>query len=285
MLQFLDGKMFSYVKGFFKSDLGTIIGSIALVAVFTLVYFFLFYYAKKRNLTQYIVASVVGILILFLVSFVLHQSLWFFVLVMVLMVIFTGVVFFAPDFMRSMFRHSWKGFTRKHTEDVGIEEVKNSVDEIIKACQRMSKMDVGAIIIIADNLADTIVDSGTAINGQISCDLIETVFFPKTALHDGALVIMDNRVLAAGCYLPLTQLTNLPREFGTRHRAAIGVSEAYPSATVIVVSEESGIISAVHDGKIKRYLDADQLRAILNCAFRLSDEGEEVKIWGLNYDE
>ncbi len=91
--------------------------------------------------------------------------------------------------------------------------------------------------------------------------------------------------MSAGCYLPLTQAHNLPREFGTRHRAAIGVSEAFPGLTAIVVSEETGIISAVHDGKIKRYLDANQLKAILECAMNLSDKGQEISIWGLREDE
>ena len=86
--------------------------------------------------------------------------------------------------------------------------------------------------------------------------------------------------MAAGCYLPLTQATNLPREFGTRHRAAIGVSTAYPDCTAIVVSEETGIISAMHDGKIKRYLDTQQLQAILDCSLGLADDSAEARIWG-----
>ena len=134
-------------------------------------------------------------------------------------------------------------------------------------------------------MSDTILDSGTKINAEISAELLETLFFPKTPLHDGAVVITDNKVISAGCYLPLTQAHNLPREFGTRHRAAIGVSEAFPSVTAIVVSEETGIISAVRDGKVKRYLDANQLKAILECAMRLSDKAAEISIWGLIDDE
>lgn len=85
--------------------------------------------------------------------------------------------------------------------------------------------------------------------------------------------------------MPLTQEDIYPREFGTRHRAAIGVSEAFPGLTAIVVSEETGIISAMHDRKVKRYLDAEQLREILYCAFGLSDEGDEERIWGWTVDE
>ena len=135
---------------------------------------------------------------------------------------------------------------------------------------------------VADTISDSILDSGTMVNATISSDLLRNLFYPKTPLHDGAVVIMNNKVVAAGCYLPLTQENIYPREFGTRHRAAIGVSEAFPTLTAIVVSEETGIISAMRDSKIKRYLDAEQLREILYSAMGLSDEGEIERIWGVD---
>lgn len=279
--------MLEFIKNFFTANSpGYIVSHIAMAVVFTAVYFLMFYYAKKRNLVSYIVWSVVVLVAVFAASFFIDTKIY--AAFAVCAVLVCGVVFFAQDFLRAMFRRSWKRWVnadRRGNMDVSIDEMKNSVSEIIKACQRMSKMDVGALIVVSDDVSDTIVESGTPINAQITSDLLETIFFPKTPLHDGAVVVMGNRVVSAGCYLPLTQAVNLPREFGTRHRAAIGVSEAYPNATVIVVSEESGIISAVHDGKIKRYLDAEQLRAVLNCAFRLSDEAEEIKVWGLVTDE
>lgn len=279
--------MLEFIKNFFTANSpGYIVSHIVMAVVFTAVYFLMFYYAQKRNLVSYIVWSVIVLVVVFVTSFFIDAKIYS--LFAVCAVLVCGVVFFAHDFLRAMFRRSWKRWVnadRTGNMDVSIDEMKNSVSEIIKACQRMSKMDVGALIVISDDISDTVVESGTPINAQITSDLLETIFFPKTPLHDGAVVVMGNRVVSAGCYLPLTQAVNLPREFGTRHRAAIGVSEAYPNATVIVVSEESGIISAVHDGKIKRYLDAEQIRAVLNCAFRLSDEAEEIKVWGLVTDE
>ena len=98
-------------------------------------------------------------------------------------------------------------------------------------------------------------------------------------MHDGAVIVKGNKILSAGCFLPLTQEAGVAKELGTRHRAALGITEE-SNVMAIVVSEETGIISAMHDGKVKRYLDAEQLREILYCAMGLSDEGEEEKIWG-----
>ena len=155
-------------------------------------------------------------------------------------------------------------------------------EEIIKACQRLSKTDTGALIIVGSDIPESITNSGIQINAEISADLLETIFFPKTNLHDGAVVIMANKVVCAGCYLPMTQDANLPREFGSRHRAAIGLSESNSDLTVIVVSEETGIISAMHNGKVKRYLDAVQLKLILDSAMGLLDHGAEETIWGID---
>src|SRR5699024_11039697 len=135
---------------------------------------------------------------------------------------------------------------------------------------------------IGDNIAESIVESGTALDADVTSELLETVFFPKTPLHDGAVIINGNRIVAASCYLPIVQDKDLPREFGTRHRAALGVSETNPAVTAIVVSEESGIISAMRDGKIKRYLDSDTLHDILVGALHISDSISEEQLWGVN---
>ena len=122
---------------------------------------------------------------------------------------------------------------------------------------------VGAIIILANgNMPKTIIDSGVIIDSEISSALIESIFFPKTPLHDGAMVINGSKVHAAGCFLPLSQEVNLPKELGTRHRAGIGITETI-SVTSLIVSEETGIISIAQGGKIKRYVDSEMLRQTL----------------------
>lgn len=274
-----------FITKFFTSgSVLDIVGRVGLLLILTTVFYVLFFYAQKCNMRTLTVIVVVGVLCVFGLSFVLPANVMIFVSLFILALIcILGVVLFSQDFHRDLFRASFK---RLDSEDeYGRDDLNDSVAEIVKACLRLSKADTGALIIVADDLSDTILDSGTRVNAEISAELLETLFFPKTPLHDGAVVITDNKIISAGCYLPLTQAHNLPREFGTRHRAAIGVSEAFPSLTALVVSEETGIISAVRDGKMKRYLDANQLKAILECAMGLADKATEISIWGVIHDE
>lgn len=275
-------KILKFIQDFFTNGETTdIIARCLLIAVMTVVYFVVFYYAKKRNLNMLIWIVCVSLAIMFVFAFFDIPRYQIYVLVLLMLIFIASLLLFAQDFRRDLFRKSRKRWLSDwHGETLGREDLQSSVEEIIKACQKMSKTDTGALILIADNVADSILDSGTPVNAKISAELLRTLFFPKTPLHDGAVVIMNNEVVSAGCYLPITQENIYPREFGTRHRAAIGVTEAYPDITALVVSEETGIISAMHDGKVKRYLDAEQLREILYCAMGLSDEGEEEKIWG-----
>ena len=278
--------MWEFIGEYFSGSAADVIARCLLIIVLTLVYFVVFYYAKKRNLNMLIWIVCISLAVMFLFAFFNVPNFSFYVLVLFLLICIASLLLFAQDFRRDLFMKSRKHKMRDvFGEGTGREELQASVEEIIKACQKMSKTDTGALIIIGDNVADSILDSGTPVNARISADLLRSLFLPKTPLHDGAVVIMDNEVVSAGCYLPITQENVYPREFGTRHRAAIGVSEAYPDITAIVVSEETGIISAMHDGKVKRYLDAEQLREILYYAMGLSDEGEQERIWGWTPDE
>lgn len=144
------------------------------------------------------------------------------------------------------------------------ERAKTCVNEIIKALQNMSKNDVGAIIVLASsNVPNQILDSGVKIDSDISSELIESVFFPKTPLHDGAMIINGTRIVAAGCFLPLSQKDNIPKDLGTRHRAGLGVSETLDVVSIIV-SEETGIISIARGGQITRYADSEMLKKVLS---------------------
>ena len=133
------------------------------------------------------------------------------------------------------------------------------VANIIKALQNMSKNNVGALIVLSKgSLPKQVLQSGVEINAEISTQMIEGVFFPKAPLHDGAMVIHGHKIQAAGCFLPLTQKTSYPKEYGTRHRAAIGITEV-ANVISLVVSEETGIISIVKQGSVTRYADYDML--------------------------
>ena len=138
-------------------------------------------------------------------------------------------------------------------------DTERCMNNIVRALQNMSKNNVGALIVLSrGNLPKQVIQSGTEIDAEVSTALIEGVFFPKAPLHDGAMVIRGHKIQAAGCFLPLTQKTSYPKEFGTRHRAAIGVTEV-SNVISLVVSEETGIISIVKQGNVTRYADYDML--------------------------
>ena len=279
--------MVEYIVKFFTTGaIDEIVARVLTVIFATVVYYTIFYHSKKRKLMPFAYILAVIVTAVFGLSFLPTDNIAFYVWFTLAMCMVASLLFFAHDLRHDVFHFSWKKhYAESGLANVSVDDLNNSVNEIIKACQRLSKTDTGALIVLCDNIPGSILDSGIRLDAEITADLLETIFFPKTALHDGAVIISANKVVAAGCYLPLTQENNLPREFGTRHRAAIGVSESYPDVTAIVVSEETGIISAMKDGQTKRYLGADQLRRIIGSAMRLTDEGEQDNIWGIIEDE
>ena len=142
-------------------------------------------------------------------------------------------------------------------------ETEGMVDEIVKAAFRLSRRKIGALIAIEREVGlKNYVERGTPIDGVVTSELLNTIFFPGSDLHDGAVVIQKERVAAAGCLFPLSEDPNLGNVFGTRHRAALGISEE-TDAIVVAVSEETGIVSFAHGGRLERPLDVEQLRALL----------------------
>lgn len=151
-----------------------------------------------------------------------------------------------------------------------------AVSEIVKATQELSKNDTGALIIVcAGSVPTNVVETGTRLNCLVSSAVLESIFNTKSPLHDGAVIIKDNTILAAGCFLPLTQRADLSHDLGTRHRAAIGISEEAPVLS-IVVSEESGIVSIVKNkGEIKRYMTSERLSEELEHAYGITFLGNK----------
>ena len=137
------------------------------------------------------------------------------------------------------------------------------IEQTVRACEVMSRERVGALIVFArDARLDDFCKTGTSIDGQVSEQLIRNIFFPKAALHDGAMIIRDGRIAAAGCVLPLSDSQRLSADLGTRHRAGVGMSEA-TDAVIIIVSEETGTISVAVGGMLKRHLAARTLEQLL----------------------
>src|SRR5438128_7647341 len=150
-------------------------------------------------------------------------------------------------------------FTRRHHGQFG----EGVYDEIVLAATTLSSTKTGALIVIERNVGlKNVTDGGVKLDAELSYDLLVSIFNPATPLHDGAVVVRRHRVAAASCFLPLSLNPRLSKDLGTRHRAALGVTED-SDAVAIVVSEETGLISFVQGGEIKRALDATKLRAAI----------------------
>ena len=148
----------------------------------------------------------------------------------------------------------------------------------VRACEEMSKMKIGALIVFArDSLMDEYYKTGTVIDAATSEQLIRNIFFPKAALHDGAMIIQDCRVYAAGCVLPLSDSNRLSADLGTRHRAAVGMSEI-TDAVIVVVSEETGVISVAVGGMLKRHLAPQTLERLLRTELCHEEKEESVRL-------
>lgn len=148
-------------------------------------------------------------------------------------------------------------------------------DEIILAATTLSSEKTGALIVIERNVGlRNLIDAGVSLDAKLSYDLLVTIFNPSTPLHDGAVIIQNERIAAASVFLPLTKNPSISRELGTRHRAAIGVTEG-SDAVSVVVSEETGLITFVESGQVKRNLDTNALRSLLLGAMEIPVVGKK----------
>ncbi len=185
------------------------------------------------------------------VNYLLHQALP--------MSLFTLVVLFQPELRRGLMRLGRNPLAQKFLRDESA-----LIEEIIRAVSNLSKEKIGALIAVEREISlSTYVEGGVFIDAEVKADLVDTIFWPGSALHDGAIVIQNERVAAAGCLFPLTENPDVSKRLGTRHRAAIGLTEETDAVT-IVVSEETGNISVGVRGHLERDLDRDSLRRILS---------------------
>jgi diadenylate cyclase len=187
-------------------------------------------------------------------------------------------VIFAPEIRRGIERLGRAGFIFGNGK--ASPGAQKSITAVVNAAIRLSDRRHGALIVLQrlDNLEE-FVHTGVVMDAQVTPELILQIFFPNTPLHDGAVVIEGGRVLAAACVMPLSAsgvLAHTPdRQLGLRHRAALGISEV-SDAVVVVVSEESGTISVVHNGRMIRRLDADRLENILRAFFTQSTQRQGI---------
>lgn len=173
------------------------------------------------------------------------------------------VVLYQPELRRVLDHLSSVSINRLLGTQRQEQEMVSVITQTVQACEIMSHEKVGALIVFArDNRLEEYFKTGTMIDGNVSEQLIRNIFFPKAALHDGAMIIRDGRVTAAGCVLPLSDSNRLSLDLGTRHRAAVGMSEV-SDAVVVVVSEETGAISVAVGGMLKRHLAPQTLERLL----------------------
>lgn len=190
------------------------------------------------------------------------------------------LIIFQPE-LRKALEHLGRGkFFAKG--DVLELELDNMLEQIDIAAAQLSKTKTGAIIVLEQEIGlNEYIETGTDIDSNITSELLLNIFIPNTPLHDGALIIRKNRIAAAGCFLPLTQNQNLSKELGTRHRAAIGVTELSDSMAIIV-SEETGVISFAMEGKLSRYFDTKSLKDIIKTNYKIKELKQPIWAkWGV----
>ena len=174
------------------------------------------------------------------------------------------VVLFQPELRNALEKMGRSRIFGKNGRKNVDDERERIVSEIVQTAVDLSKRRVGALIVFEQKTGlQDYIETGTMLNAEISAPLLENIFEPNTPLHDGAVIIRDDQIVAAACILPLAEASGVSRELGTRHRAAVGISEN-TDATVLIVSEETGIVSMARDGVLHRPLTVDGLKDILN---------------------
>ena len=194
--------------------------------------------------------------------------------------IIAAIVIFQPELRKALEQLGSRNFIANLIPDDVVKHTsQNTVEEVVKATFEMAKKKTGALIVIQqDQSLKDIEDTGIRINGLVTSALLINIFEKNTPLHDGAVVIVGDKVTSATCYLPLSD-TDISKDYGTRHRAALGVSEVTDAITV-VVSEETGKVSVAVNGALRRVQDAEALRAVLpNVAPGPADKNSRFRLF------
>ncbi|MCI5605184.1 MAG: diadenylate cyclase CdaA [Clostridia bacterium] len=230
-----------------------------------------------------------GLLVLFAVFFIsrwLHFNALNYILSGAMQIgLFAVIVIFQPE-LRSMLERVGRFKVGKIIDfavDTGGEDISMMIESVVKAAVDMSATKTGALIVIEqETRLGEYISTGTILDANVTSSLLENIFVPNTPLHDGAVIIRGNKIITAGCLLPLTANNNLSRELGTRHRAAIGLSEA-TDAIVVVVSEETGKISIARNGSLTRNLSQESLtkalKKILLQNIETTETIDKIRFW------
>lgn len=234
------------------------------VAIVVFIIYYLYRIVKQTRAAQIIKGLVIILLFMFIsqlfdmviLNFLFTNFMTYGMLIL--------IVVFQPE-LRSAFEKI--GRSSKISNVLDMEDnivIKHSISEIIKAVEIMSLKKIGVLIVIEGKTkVSEVLKDGISLNAKVSSELLQNIFMPRTPLHDGAVIIDKSHILAAKCILPLASENTVEKRLGTRHRAAVGITEI-SDALVIVVSEETGIISIAENGKLQRNLNGEQLKDMLS---------------------
>ena len=245
-------------------------------------------FIKNTNSEKFVKGAIV-LVFLWLVSEILVALdltiLGVFLRAIVSLIALSLIVIFQPELRRFLGYLGQVDFFRRWFESEKDKEANKAIDvikEIIEAVKYLSKSHTGALIVFQNDLSNTYHDVGTALNADVSTELLLTIFHENTPLHDGAVVISGNKIISAGVLLPLTDDPKLSWKYGTRHRAAIGMTEI-SNAACLVVSEETGDVSVTLDGSLKKYDDIPTLKNDLESilGYKNIEQPEKKSIFNL----
>ena len=266
------------INSFFSEFLDMIfrinINDVVDILIVTYIFYKVFMFIKDTRAEQVLK----GIVLLFVITqiskiFKLHTLYWILIKTLDLGFI-AALILFQPE-LRAGLEYIGRtkfSFFSKNNISVSQEKLNNTIEEIVEALYSLSRQKIGALIILERHTKiGDIINTGTIIDGEVSRQLLINIFIPNTPLHDGAVVIRDSEIKAAACFLPLTQSKDLSKELGTRHRAAIGVSEVSDCISLIV-SEETGDVSIAKAGKIYRKISKERMTNILRSNLKVTSQ-------------
>ena len=233
----------------------------------------------KDTSAERLIKGIIILVGIMLLASMLHLTMISWLLQQALNVgVFAIVVVFQPELRRLLEQIGKGNFSRLIVPAGAPDEVESMISATVSACADMSRTKTGALIVFErrERLGE-IISTGTAVDAAPSAELIKNIFFKNSPLHDGAMIVRAGRICAAGCVLPLSGNQSLSRDLGTRHRAAVGMSESADSV-LVVVSEETGSISVAIGGMLKRHLSRDMLRKLLENELLDSEKQEKSRL-------
>ncbi|MGL5312490.1 MAG: diadenylate cyclase CdaA [Peptostreptococcaceae bacterium] len=264
----------SFLSDFFNIIFRMTVNDIIDILIVAYIFYKIFMFIKDTRAEQ-VLKGILFLLVATQLSetFNLHTLYWLLVNALQFGVI-AALIIFQPE-LRAGLEHIGRAkfnFFGKGNASISEEALNKNIEEIVEALYSLSRQKIGALIIMErQTKIGDIINTGTSIDGEVSRQLLINIFIPNTPLHDGAVVVRDNQLKAAACFLPLTQSKDLSKDLGTRHRAAIGVSEVSDCISLIV-SEETGDVSIAKAGKLYRNISKERMTNILRSNLKITTE-------------